>query len=350
MLQRIWNLLCSLKLTIILASAATVLTMTGSIVMIKYPKTFGDIDTMILADWFQRFGNPNLAKSWWFGLVCVLLALLALNTLCCLLDWLPKIRSRWRKSGEYLIHLGFVLFVIAFAWGSVSGARSENNRIVVGETIHLDALAPGYSLRLEQFEPEFGPEGRPNDLRSTLTLLRGGNVIEQGTIRLNHPLIVDQLVILPGSFNQIATGFRFSGSNGQPLELKAGTILPLPNHGRLRVISFLPDVTQGPDGRIYPRSDELQNPAFELEWIAPGHEPWRGWYILRQGLPAPLTAAGIVLQPIEPLTTWVSILTINRDPGAGLALVAGLCLGGGVLFALISFYYKRERGDRPEII
>ena len=345
MLPRIWRLLCSLKLTIVLASAATVLTIAGSIVMIRYPKTFGMLDEMTLGAWFSRFGSSNYALTGWFWIVCLLLILLGINTLCCFCDWLPKVRYRWRKSGEYLIHLGFVLILIAFIWGSYSGGRSEGHQIAVGETIDLTEIAPGYQLQLTAFDPTFSAEGRPNDLRSTLVLFKDGVIAREGTIRLNHPLSYADLVILPGSLAQQVDGFRFSDA----VELRPGTILRRDDGTALRVISFLPDVMLR-NGRVFPGGTELNNPAFELELLAPGREPWRGWYLLRQPLPAPLAAAGFVLQPLEPLATWVSILTINRDPGADLALFGAGCMGIGVLLALLSFYDKRQRGDAPDII
>lgn len=349
MLQRIWKLLCSLKLTIILASAATVLTIGGSIVMIRYPKTFGMIDEMTLGQWFSRFGHNNYALTGWFWIVCLLLILLGINTLCCFFDWLPRIRYRWRKSGEYLIHLSFVLILTAFIWGSAGGNRSEGNAIAVGETIDLTAIAPGYQLKLNSFDPTFSPEGRPDNLRSTLTLFKDGTIAKEGTISLNHPLTYADLVILPGSLAQQAGGFRFRRSDGSQVELRPGTIMRSVDGTALRTISFLPDVIIS-NGRIFPGGTELNNPAFEFELIAPGREPWRGWYLLRQPLPAPLAGAGFDLQPIEPLVTWVSILTINRDPGADLALLGAWGLGIGALVALLSFYDKRQRGDVPDII
>ena len=154
MLQRIWKLLCSLKLTIVLASAATVLTIAGSIVMLRYPKTFGMIDEMTLGAWFSRFGSSNYALTGWFWIVCLLLILLGINTLCCFCDWLPKVRYRWRKSGEYLIHLSFVLILVAFIWGSYSGDRSEGHRLAVGETIELTKHRPRLPAQAQQLRPD----------------------------------------------------------------------------------------------------------------------------------------------------------------------------------------------------
>ena len=66
---------------------------------------------------------------------------------------------------------------------------------------------PGYTLRLDRFTPDFGPEGRPNDMRSDLILLRDGKPLRQETIRINHPLTDGDLVILPASFDQTRNNF-----------------------------------------------------------------------------------------------------------------------------------------------
>lgn len=347
MLTRIWNLLCNLKLTIWLTSVGTVLTIAGSIVMIKYPKTFGTIDQMILSDWFARFGNTQPRLTWWLWVVVVVIALLGINTLCCFIDWLLRVRARWRKTGEYMIHLGFVLCLGAFIWGSFSGSRSEGNALRIGETLPLDNLLPHHALRLDAFEPVF-VGGQFSDMRSTLTLLREGQEIRTEVIRLNHPLTQGDLVVLPATFAQVAEGFLFNSSQGN-IELSPGSIVPLADNAVLRVLRFHADVRRSADGRIYSFSDELSNPAFEMELLHPLRDPWRGWYVLREGVPAPLVAAGIKLQPREPLMGVVSVLTINRDPGAGLAKFGGISMGLGVILALGSFYAKRSRGERPEV-
>jgi cytochrome c biogenesis protein len=347
MLVRLWNLLCSLKLAIWLASIATGLTMAGSIVMIKFPKTFGSIDQMTLADWFRHFGQAKPALSWWLYLTAVAVVLLGINTLCCFCDWLLRFRARWRKSGEYLIHLGFVFCLAGLIWGSIAGSRSEGNAIRVGETLPLGPIAPGYALRLDAFEPVF-VGGQFSDMRSTLTLLRNGVEERRATIRLNHPLIEGDLIVLPATFGQEAEGFRCDTPQGS-VELRPGSILRTTDGGALRVLRFYPDVRRGADSRPYPVGEELNNPAFELELLHPRREPWRGWYVLREGLPTPLAAGGVLLVPREPLMRTVSVLTINRDPGADLAKTGGMLIGFGVCLALVSFYAKRSRGDRPEI-
>jgi cytochrome c biogenesis protein len=56
------------------------------------------------------------------------------------------------------------------------------------------------------------------------------------------------------------------------------------------------------------------------------------------------------LWPTEPLYRTYSELTVNYDPGAPLALAGAVAMLAGVLLAAGSFYYKRSRGDRPEVL
>ena len=125
MLQRIWNLLCSLKLAIYLASAATLLLMAGSLLVPFNQQVFGNMDQVPFGEWLSKTALPHLSLTWWFWLASLIMILFGLNTLCCFIDWLLHIRSRWRKCGEYMLHLGIVLVLFAYLWGSGAGWRNS---------------------------------------------------------------------------------------------------------------------------------------------------------------------------------------------------------------------------------
>lgn len=264
MQSRLWTLCCSLKLTIVLASSVTLVVMLGSLQIPGNPHLFSLMDEMPLGNWLSEIARRAPELSWWVPLAGLLLILLMFNTLCCFIDWAFCFRSRWRKTGEYLIHLGFVLIVIAYIWGGLTGYRSAGNQIFVGQTIALKE--PGHFLRLEAFEPLLGG-GRPMDMLNTLVLLKGETELKRAQVRINHPLTWDGLVILPASF-----GRSFAGYKSAPSEARK-----------------------------------------------------------------------------EPIYKIYSILTINNDPGANLALVGAIGMGAGVLLTLGSFYRKRARGEHPNI-
>lgn len=260
LLPRLWRLLTSLKLAIVLASAATVLIMAGSVLMPFNPAVFARLDSMTLSRWMQTTGADALALSWWIPLAGTLLLLLWLNTVCCFLDWLLHLRWRWRKTGEYLLHLGFVLFLSAYIWGSLAGFRQEGLQVFVGQT--APTQKPGLFVRVDRLEPLYNSQGRPMDMLTGLTLLLGDREVADVQARANHPLLWQGMVVLPTSMGE----------------------------------GWVRSSDRGPQRRPY------------------------------------------------------SVLTINYDPGARLAAAGGIAMTLGVLLALGSFYRKRARGDRPEIL
>jgi hypothetical protein len=348
--QKLWKFLCSLKLAIVLASAATLVTMAGSLWMPGNPRVFGLLDQMTLADWFSLVGSQLPGLSWWLVVTGVLITLLGINTLCCFIDWAAHFRARWRKTGEYFIHLGFILILAAYLWGNLTGFRSAGHQIFVGETLPLAAL-PGYALRLDAFEPVLGDSGRPLDMVSTVTLLKEGEPVVRKVVKTNEPLMYRGVAVLGESFGRSVAGYRFFLPGKGIVPLQAGSNLPVGEGATLEVAAFYPHAVRMNDGRVMSAGGgQLVNPAIEMNLLLSSGAHWRGWYFLREGLPSALEEAGIRLWPVEPVYRTYSILTINRDPGAAVALAGAMAMKAGVLLALFSYYYKRNRGDRPDIV
>lgn len=345
---RIWNFLCSLKLAITLASLATLSIMIGSLWVPGTPSLFGQLDTLALGDWLQGPGAGRLGLSWWVYFACLVIVLFGINTLCCFIDWALNVRSRWRKMGEYLLHLGFCLVLAAYIWGSFTGVRSKELSIAPGTTRPLP-IAQGFYLTLEEFTPRI-ENGRPLDFPQQLVLRRGDTILTRQKVRLNHPLIWKDLVIIPSNYTQRVDGFHFNSTLLGRTTLLPGHDISLPNAFEVSVVDFFPHVVRQRDGRIRPFGDQLGNPAYLLQLNAQGKALWRGWYLLREGLPGELRQQGLDLQPISPLATPISQLTISSDPGAPLAAAGGVFMALGVCLAMISFYAKRRRGERPEIL
>ncbi len=345
---RLWALCTSLKAAIVLASLATLLAMGGSLVIHFNPQLFGDLDQRTLGSWLAANLPGHPFRAGWLVLLTVLMVLLAGNTLCCFFDWLFRLRARWRKLGEYLLHLGFLLIVTGYLWGSVAGDRSSGNQLREGETVPLSGK-PGWYLRLDRFEAVPGPGGRPVDMRSSVTLLHGDQPEKSATIRINHPLLWEDLVILPESFGRSPSGFRFLAAGGRSIDLGPGTVARIARGVELQVLDFYPDSVVDGAGRTLRRGETLVDPALRLALVKADGTRWTGWYRLRTGVPAELAGLGLDLQPREPLFQTFTVLTINRDPGARLALSGAAAMLLGTTLALVSFYRKRRLGDRPSI-
>jgi cytochrome c biogenesis protein len=341
-----WKWFCSLKLAIVLASLATLLGIGGSLVIPFNPGIFGGMDSQPLGQWLSSSGVRHLEMTWWLWLSAALILLLGLNTACCFIDWLGNLRRRWRKTGEYLIHLGFVLILCGYLWGSLHGFRSEGNRLTVGQALAVPNM-PALFLRLDAFEPILNDSGRPVDMRNQLTLLRGDTILASQEVRTNHPLIWDGLTVLAASFDRVNDGFLFDVAGWGRRELRIGSRIPLPAGGLAIIRQYLPHAVALDDGRVVAAGNTPANPALLWEIVRPGQPPEQYWYFLRESGPPQLAQNGLQLVPRAPLYAPVSILTINRDPGAGAAMIGAAVMAMGIVLAMLSFYYKRNRGDRP---
>jgi len=348
MLAKLWKICCSLKLAIYLASAVTILLMGGSLLIPGHGQIFGQMDRMTTGDWLQQIAAENLDKTWWFYLAGLLTVLFGINTLCCFIDWLLQIASRWRKTGEYLLHLGVVLVLIAYLWGSSAGWRHDGMQFRIGQKTALPNW-PGHSLRLDSFQPIMTQAGPPRDMISEVSVYNGDQLLTRGKVQINNPLLHKGIVITPVTFGQRPIGFQAMLPALQNIRLEAGQIIDLGPKGKLEVLRFLADVQKTDRGELFYRSDRLGNPAFELRLISPTGDRWQGWYFARQGLPQKLRNRGLQVRLLQPLYDSYSTLTVNYDPGARLAAIGSGLMTLGVFLALFSFYRKRKHLDRPEI-
>lgn len=346
--QKLWAIGCSLKLAIYLATAATLLIMGGSLVMHFNPRIFAGMEQEIMGIWLPWAWTKAPHLAWWVPASGVCILLFAVNTLCCLIDWLLKIKARWRKTGEYLIHAGFILLTIAYIWGNTAGFRSGPHKFSQGERKAVPNMS-GYELQLDQFTPKVEPSGRPLDMISEVSLFKDNTLVSQATVRINHPLIYDGLVILPASYGQELYGFRFNLIGHGLVNLTSGSTLPASANVSIKVHQLLPDARQNSQGKVMQVGSRLNNPAMQISILDKGETTWTGWYFLRNRPPAELIDAGVIFRPIEPLFRSFSLLTINRDPGDKVALLGSIFISVGVIFAFFSFYRKRAQGDRPEI-
>jgi len=163
-----------------------------------------------------------------------------------------------------------------------------------------------------------------------VVLLHDGLEVARGTVRINHPLLHDGLVILATSFDQHLAGFRCFLPGVGLVDLVPGRRIALPNGGTLGVLSVLADARRTADGRVFPGGAQLGSPALQLSLLSRDGSVWQDWYFLREPPPAALAVAGAVPQPVEPLA-------------------GGCCLTVGVLLAALSYYRKRAHGDRPQL-
>ncbi len=126
-------------------------------------------------------------------------------------------KNKFARLGTLVHHAGIVAVLLAAVWGGRGGWRESQFIIAEG-----DVRAVGHdtdiSIRLDSFIDEYyaGGGGIPKDYRSEITLLKGGEEVARGTVRVNEPVIHDGLRVHQAFYGP-AILMRVDGGDGEPL-------------------------------------------------------------------------------------------------------------------------------------
>ncbi len=197
--HRMINFFRSLKTTVWTLLALIGLFFVGSYMMPAHHDIFASMNDDLLFRWVERVGIVSLQYTWWFFAAVAGLAILAINTLICSVQ---AVKGRWTRR-EFLlrispqvIHLGFLLILLAHllgaVWGyRVSGALPEASyaRLPDGRTIHLQSV-----------QADMNPRGMPEGWSAEVTLLDGNVQMASGTLGPNRPLLYEGVGIYMKSF------------------------------------------------------------------------------------------------------------------------------------------------------
>ena len=152
-MKRVWNLLISLEVGLVLLAMVCIAMATGSFQLLA--DVAAVLNSMPLFVWLREF---SIATTWWLWLTIILLALLVLNTLCCSADALFQ---RFRRSAilvwlpPQLIHAGFLLIVLAHLQSSIWSFKGSIE-IPEGNAFQLP---DGMAVRVARVGAIFSPMG-----------------------------------------------------------------------------------------------------------------------------------------------------------------------------------------------
>ncbi|HEX2141338.1 MAG TPA: cytochrome c biogenesis protein ResB, partial [Candidatus Limnocylindria bacterium] len=101
---------------------------------------------------------------------------------------LAGVRRGWSRFAGLGSHLALVLLVLGAAIGAAFSSETSFS-LLPGEQALLDAPRAGFTdaVRLDTFDAEFGPDGRPLRLDTAVTILRDGRAVRSQTIEVNRP-------------------------------------------------------------------------------------------------------------------------------------------------------------------
>jgi cytochrome c biogenesis protein ResB len=242
---------------------------------------------------------------------------------------LHGVRRGWSRFAGQLSHLALVAIVLGAAIGAAFGSETVAS-LYPGDQALLDAPRPGFTsaVRLDDFTAEFGADGRPRVLDTTITFLRDGEPVEQRVLRVNEPGAFDGYLVHPWTYGP-AVRLRVETLGGSPL-----LAAPIPlDHERDGVpvgSAELPTagVTLGlalADADLNELGVSLlgADGLVETARLRPGDEARVGDLVVR----------------LEGFDAWVTLMA-RRDPGLALVFAgAGLL----VLSLVVAFWLPRRR-------
>lgn len=248
-------------------------------------------------------------------------------------------RFRLARLGTLLTHTALLLvFVAAVASGPLGFFEEPGFAVPIGSTREV-GHGTGLAVRAEDFADEYHPDGRPKDYRSDLVVFKDGQEAAHQTVRVNEPLIYDEVRFHQAYFGQAAI-VTVTDQAGTSLFRDAVSLTWRSNDGQRPVGYF---ALPGQDLHVYvvgPASggDPLIRPGELLVEAYRGTNATTPTYrlTLTQGQPLAMASFQVQFERELPFTG----LRVVHDPGANLIWVASTLL---VLGLVVTFYFPHRR-------
>ena len=242
-------------------------------------------------------------------------------------------RGRFRPLGPYIVHFALLLILVGAMVGRYFGLQGQLT-LSEGETARNFTIQGGerplhFQVRLDRFQVHYYPDGTPREFRSDLTFLKPGGDPKQAVCRVNDPITFGGLTFYQSSYGEAVRLEIKKGEDSRIVEAPVGQLVELPDgQARFRVLEYRPDLVMpvgsqgkhlGPvarlaywDGQSYPRLIiALQNRP-EMAAKQPG--PHR--FFLKGAKP-------------------FSVLQVKRDPGVWWVYLGFLLLLPGFYLAFL---------------
>jgi cytochrome c biogenesis protein len=245
------------------------------------------------------------------------------------------VRRGWSRFAGQLSHLALVAIILGAAIGAAFGSETVAS-LFPGDQALLDAPRPGFTsaVRLDAFTSEFGPDGRPRVLDTTVTFLRDGEPVEQRVLRVNEPGAFDGYLVHPWTYGP-AVRLRVATLGGSAL-----LAAPIPLDGERDGVPV--GSAELPTAGVTLGLALADAAANELGVSLVGADGLVETARLRPGEEARI---GDLVVTLDGFDAWVTLMA-RRDPG-----LVVLFAGAGLLAAslAVAFWLPRRRlSVRPD--
>ena len=240
-----------------------------------------------------------------------------------------SVRRRVGYFGSFIVHLGLLVVIVAFAAGKILGYETYV-RGIPGDELFIENTE--YHLDLKDFDIEYRSDYSIHQYISTVDYKNNlGENLESGQISVNDPMRVKGYKIY-----QSGTGWMMNIIVKKENEeirrerfYQSGILFLEEENLAIEFRNFYPDFLLS-DGQIYTRTPFLNNPRYLFTLYENGESV----YMNVAGIGETITYKGVSFQAFEP--RLYTVLQVVKDPGAIFAGIGGVMM---LLGLLLTFYY-----------
>ena len=261
-------------------------------------------------------------------------------------------RGRFSLLGVYVVHIGVLIIIAGVVMGGIFGFEADMN-LSEGDESNIAQLARGqgsqqldFSVRCDEFILELYDTGAPKTYRSDLSFIKGGQVIHQGKLLVNHPIKFEGIRFYQASYGLTEAGkavlaFNHAGTESPEIRVKAGETFDLPvQNAKATVLRVEENMMQmGPAVKLNIETDKGNMQLWLFQHIKEIAEVNPGLFsevpMFNPGLFKPLVFS---LKRTE--KQYYTGLRVVKDPGVPLVLVGGLMLLIGIIMI---FFFVHQR-------
>lgn len=245
-------------------------------------------------------------------------------------------RGRWSRLGAYVAHAGVLMVLLGAALGFALGFKGfvqiQEGEVVdrVQERGGRGWRQLGFQVRCDRFQVTTYPDGTPKEYKSDLVFLKDGKAVQEGPLRVNHPMSFEGYVFYQASYGASASitleARKDSSMEQRQFIMEQGDTVSLDPQGRVlvRFLKYEPDL-QG------------RGPAVLLSHLRSGGPPVTGWVFQRD---SKAVLEGWHLRLLEARETRWTGLQVKQDPGVWVVWVGCFLIMAGCAMAFLGAHRR----------
>lgn len=277
---------------------------------------------------FNILSIIDLYHSWWF---IGLLGFLSLNIIICSLN-----RFKKGKIGYLITHLSILIILSGSIIGNLAGFKDY---LYLTEQETKRVPQTNFYIKLNKFWLEYYPDLQMiKNYKSKVTILEEGREILSKTIEVNHPLEYKGIRFYQASYEIDRIKEITLSTEGKDFRVKIGQEVRIPQTDLVvKATDFVADFVME-EGKVFSRSNELNNPAVLLEVYQNATFKYKEWvfYKFPEFHHTDKKRLKFILKDFHP--SYTTGLQIVKDPGVKVVWIGCVLLMIGLIISFTTSF------------